>query len=134
MHACVCVQVCVRVLCVCARACVCVSVAQRCLTFCSPMDCSPPGSSVHGILQARILDWVAISSCRGASRSKNRTHMSYGSCAGRQILYPSTTWKAPYSENTCPNHIISIIPAPVVDKESGGNGHLGFLLCRSSAY
>ena len=39
--------------------CVC-EVAQSCLTLCDPMDCSPPGSSVHGILQARILEWVAI--------------------------------------------------------------------------
>ena len=37
-----------------------VLVAQSCLTLCGPMDCSPPGSSVHGILQARILEWVAI--------------------------------------------------------------------------
>ena len=37
-----------------------VSVAQSCPTLCGPMDCSPPGSSVHGILQARILEWVAI--------------------------------------------------------------------------
>ena len=37
------------------------------LTLCNPMDCSPPGSSVHGILQARILEWVAISSSRGSS-------------------------------------------------------------------
>ena len=36
-------------------------VAQSCLTFCDPMDCSPPGSSVHGILQARVVEWVAIS-------------------------------------------------------------------------
>ena len=35
-------------------------VAQSCLTFCDPMDCSPPGSSVLGILQARILEWIAI--------------------------------------------------------------------------
>ena len=40
-------------------------VAQSCLTLCDPMDCSPPGSSVHGILQARILEWVAISFSRG---------------------------------------------------------------------
>ena len=40
--------------------CVCVSVAQSCPTLCDPMGCSPPGSSVHGILQARILEWVAI--------------------------------------------------------------------------
>ena len=37
-----------------------VLVAQLCLTLCDPMDCSPPGSSAHGILQARVLEWVAI--------------------------------------------------------------------------
>ena len=40
-------------------------VAQSCLTLCDPMDCSPPGSSIHGILQARILEWAAISFSRG---------------------------------------------------------------------
>ena len=40
-------------------------VVQSCPTLCDPMDCSPPGSSVHGILQARILEWVAISFSRG---------------------------------------------------------------------
>ena len=43
-------------------------VAQSCPTLCSPMDCSPPGSSVHGVLQARILEWVALPSSRGSSR------------------------------------------------------------------
>ena len=38
---------------------------QSCLTLCNPMDCSPPGSSVHGILQARILEWAAMPSSRG---------------------------------------------------------------------
>ena len=42
----------------------CVLVTQSCPTLCDPMACSPPGSSVHGILQARILEWVAISSFR----------------------------------------------------------------------
>ena len=42
-------------------------VAQPCPTFCDPMDCSPPGSSVHGIFQARVLEWVAISFFRGSS-------------------------------------------------------------------
>ena len=42
-------------------------VAQSCLTLCNPMDCSPPGSSVHGILQTRILVWVAIPFSRGLS-------------------------------------------------------------------
>ena len=40
-------------------------VTQLCWTLCNPMDCSPPGSSVHGILQARMLEWVAIPYCRG---------------------------------------------------------------------
>ena len=44
-----------------SQVCAC-SAAQSCLTLCDPMDCSPPGSSVHGILQARILEWVAIPS------------------------------------------------------------------------
>ena len=45
----------------------CAKSLQSCLTLCDPMDCSPPGSTVHGILQARILEWVAIS-CSRASR------------------------------------------------------------------
>ena len=51
-------------------------VAQSCPTLCDPMDCSPPGSSVHGILQARILEWVAISFSRGSSWSRDRTQVS----------------------------------------------------------
>ena len=47
--------------------------AQLCLTVCDPMDSSPPGSSLHGILQARILQWVAISSSRGSSLPRDRT-------------------------------------------------------------
>ena len=45
-----------------------VLVAQSCPILCNPMDCSPPGFSVHGILQARILEWVAIPFSRGSSR------------------------------------------------------------------
>ena len=44
---------------------------QSCLSLCSLMDCSPPGSSVHGILQARILEWIAISSSRGSSQPRD---------------------------------------------------------------
>ena len=44
-----------------------VIVAQLCWTLCDPVDCSPPGSSVHGILQARILEWVAVPFSRGSS-------------------------------------------------------------------
>ena len=47
--------------------CVCVLVIQLCPTLCDPMDCSPPGSSVHRISQARILEWVAIPFSKGSS-------------------------------------------------------------------
>ena len=67
-------------------------VAQSCPTLCDPMDCSPPGSSVHGILQVKILEWVAISSSRG-SFHRDWTHISWVSCVGRQILYHCATWE-----------------------------------------
>ena len=51
-------------------------VAQLCLTLCDPIDCSPAGSSVHGILQARILEWVAISFSRGSSKLGDQTQVS----------------------------------------------------------
>ena len=47
------------------------SVIQSCLPFCDPMDCSLPGSSVHVISQARILEWVAVSFSRGSSQSRD---------------------------------------------------------------
>ena len=63
-----------------------VKVAQSCLSLCYPMDCSLPGSSVHGIFQARILEWVAISLSRGSSRSRDRTLVS---CIGVSFF---TSW------------------------------------------
>ena len=51
-------------------------VAQSCLTLCNPMDCSWPGSSVHGISQARILKWVAIPFFRGSPWPRDRTQVS----------------------------------------------------------
>ena len=51
-------------------------VAQLCPTLCDPMDCSLSGSSVHGLLQARILEWVAISFSRGCSQTRDRTRVS----------------------------------------------------------
>ena len=53
-----------------------VLVAQSRPTLCGPMDSSPPGSSVHGILQARILEWVAIPFSRGSSQPRDRTQVS----------------------------------------------------------
>ena len=64
-----------------------VKLLQLCPTLCNPIDCSPPGSSVHGILQARILEWVAMPSSRGSSRHRDQTCVTYVSCLGRQALY-----------------------------------------------
>ena len=58
-------------------------VAQSCPTLCDPIDCSPPGSFLHGILQARILEWVAISFSRGSSQPRDRTQVSH--IAGRRF-------------------------------------------------
>ena len=61
-------------LCVCV--CVCVLVIQSCPTLCDPMDCSLPGSSVHGILQVRPLEWAVISFSMGSSRPRDRTQVA----------------------------------------------------------
>ena len=76
---------------VCAR-----SVAQSCLTLCDPMDYSPPGSSAHGILQARILEWAAISTPGDVPNPGIKTCIFL---VGRQILYHWATWEAPYSKD-----------------------------------
>ena len=65
----------------------CCLVVKSCLTLSDPMDCGPPGSSVRGILQARILEWIAISSSGGSSQPRDQTCVSCISCTGRWILY-----------------------------------------------
>ena len=60
-------------------------------TLCNPTDCSPPGSSVHGILQARILEWVAISFSRGSSKNRDQTWIS---CIAFRIF---TLWAMDFS-------------------------------------
>ena len=68
-----------------------VLVAQSCLTLCDPLNCSPPVSSVHGILQARILEWIALPSSSESSWPGVQTWVSPGFAASpricRQILY-----------------------------------------------
>ena len=59
-----------------------VKVAQSCLTLCNPMD-----YTVHGILQARILEWVAFPSSRRFSQPRDRTHISYAADIGRWVFY-----------------------------------------------
>ena len=72
------------------------SATQSCLTPCHPMDCSPPVSTAHGILQARILEWVAMPSSRGSSQPRDQTGISYVSCIVRQagrLFAKSTNWE-----------------------------------------
>ena len=57
-----------------------------------PMHCRPPSFSVHGILQARILEWVAISYSRASSQPRDRTSVFWVSCIGRQIVNYCATW------------------------------------------
>ena len=77
-------------------ACMGAKLVQSCLTVCNPMDCSPPGSSVHVILQARILERVAISSSRESSLPRDPTNVSYVSCTGRKILYHECQLVSPW--------------------------------------
>ena len=68
-----------------------VLVTKLCPTLCDPMDCSLPGSSVHGIFQARVLEWVAISFSRASSWPRDRTCIA---CIGRWTLYHWATKEA----------------------------------------
>ena len=74
------------------------SVTNLCLTFYDSMDCSPPSYSVHGIFQAKILEWVAISFCKGSSQPRDPACISCISCTGR-ILYHRATPGKPFSGN-----------------------------------
>ena len=78
------------------------SVTQSCLTLWDPRGCSLPDSSVHGISQARILEWVAISFSRGSSLPKDQTHVSWFSCIDRWILYNCATWEALFGKFEIP--------------------------------
>ena len=66
--------------------CVCKLLQSR-PALCDPMDCSPPGSYAHEILQARLVEWIAMPSSRRSSGPRNWAHVSYFGCVGRQVLY-----------------------------------------------
>ena len=90
-----------EVLCVCVCVCVCAMSLQLCLTLCDPIDCSLPGSSVHGIFWARILEWVAMPSSRGFCQPRDQTCLSYllHRWLGSLLLRPSG--KPPKSFKPC---------------------------------
>ena len=74
-------------------------VTQLCLALSNSMDCSLPGSSVHGIFQARVQEWVAIPSSRGSSGPRDRIHVSC--MAGRDLTSIRIIWKASASTDAC---------------------------------
>ena len=67
-------------------------VVQLCPILLDPVDCNPPASSAHRILQARILEWVAMVSSKRSSQPKDQTCISYISCIGRRVLYHGKPW------------------------------------------
>ena len=77
-------------------------VAQLCLTLCDPEDCKLSGSSVHGIFQARVLEWVAISFSMGSSQPRDQTQTSH--IAGRRV----TVWKI-LKEMGIPEHLTCLL-------------------------
>ena len=96
-------------------------IAQSCLTLRNPMDCSLPGSSIHGIFQARVLEWVAISFSRGPSRPRDRTQVSH--IAGRHF----TVWATREAQIYKTQAILGF-PGGLDGKESAYNaGELGLL-------
>ena len=100
-----------EILCVCV--CVCVWVAQLCPPLCDPMDCSLPGSSVHGILQARIPEWLAMPFSRGFFWLRDQTWVSH--IAGRFF----TIWATKEAKRSYTVFSLSF---------SGWNVHLSYLI------
>ena len=79
----------------------CANLLQLCLALCDPGDCSLPGSSVHGIFQARILEWVTVPSSRGSSWSRDQTHLCllcllYRQVGSLPLVLPGKPWHFHY--------------------------------------
>ena len=90
---------------------------QSCLTLCNLIVCSPPASSVHGILQARMLEWVAVPSSSGSYEPRDRTCLSNVSCIAGRFFTTSTTWQVKVHES---------------EQTLGGGDWQGSVVCFSS--
>ena len=90
----------------------CMLVAQSRLTLCDPVDCSPPGSSVHGILQARVLERVAMPFSRGSFWPRERTQILC--IAGRSQSYPAHKWE---------NQHVNPKPVPRASRQQEGHNY-----------
>ena len=103
-----------------------------CIWLCDPVDCSPPGSSVHGILQARILEWVAVPFSRGSSWTRGWTQVS---CIAGEFFTVWATWEACLGTIVC-----TIMPLParapyickeILNKRNRTETELAFSLVQS---
>ena len=114
---------------------------QSCLTLCDPKDGSPPGSSVHGILQARMLEWVPISFSRGSSQPRDRTRVScfagrrfilWASWSVFKTLIESSLWNK--NQLFPPHSSYPLYPLPEGQKTSGNISALWLLVhcCKTS--
>ena len=104
----------------CNYCCCCCSLgAKSCPPLCDPMDCSPPGSSVHGVSQARMLEQVAISFSKGPSQPRDRTQ---GLLAGRVFTTEPLTWdvKTRNSRNKLPQALCSLMEGSPPQPGPGG--------------
>ena len=94
------------------------SVTESCQIRCNYMDCSLPGSSIHGIFLARILEWVTISSFRGFYQPRGLTGGSWASCTGRQIIFNTEPSGKPLQVSTgAPNSLLFTLhnfPPPII--------------------
>ena len=86
------------------HVCACMLSLQSCLTLCDPVDYSPPGSSVHGIFQARILEWVSMSSSRGSSRPRDQAHISCVSYTAGRVFTAEPSGKPRYTHSWTATH------------------------------
>ena len=78
------------------------SMLSHSLNLCDSMDCSLPGSSVHGIFRARILEWIAMPSCSGSAQPRDWTHISCVSCIAVELF--TDTHEPPGKSPMVPNH------------------------------
>ena len=99
--------------------------AQSRLTLCDPMDCSPPGSSVHGIFLARILEWVAISSSRGSSWFRDQTLISY--IAG--TFFPTEPLGKPFVSSDNSQMNLLLVKWDINKYAQNWSGHIIISIC-----
>ena len=116
-------------------------VAQSCPTLCDPIDCGSPGSSVHGILQARILQCIAIPFSWGSSRARDQTHVSCIAWSWSLLKYISNTERSfPLSDVTIFKALIPIqksfksVPFSCLSPTECKLGESAVLVCLASLY